>query len=82
MPDFDRAPVRSRWRPPSRVFAQGGALLAEPAPEPARRWPIWFPPSCCERALISHRHQNLQEQIFFKDTPPAMQLGIPFTAAL
>ena len=83
MPDFEpRAGQVDMAAAVSRVFEQGGVLLAEAGTGTGKTLAYLVPAILSrERVLISTGTKNLQEQIYFKDIPALRDaLGIPFTA--
>ncbi|HEX3646086.1 MAG TPA: helicase C-terminal domain-containing protein [Vicinamibacterales bacterium] len=83
MPDFEpRAGQAAMAAAVSRVFADGGVLLAEAGTGTGKTLAYLVPAILSrERVLISTGTKNLQEQIYFKDIPALREaLGIPFTA--
>ncbi len=83
MPDFEpRAGQADMAAAVSRVFEQGGVLLAEAGTGTGKTLAYLVPAILSrERVLISTGTKNLQEQIYFKDIPALRDaLGIPFTA--
>jgi len=83
MPDFEpRAGQVDMAAAVSRVFEEGGVLLAEAGTGTGKTLAYLVPAILSrERVLISTGTKNLQEQIYFKDIPALRDaLGIPFTA--
>jgi ATP-dependent DNA helicase DinG len=66
----------------SRVFAEGGILLAEAGTGTGKTLAYLVPAIFSrQRVLVSTGTKNLQEQIFFKDLPVLRDsLSVPFTA--
>ena len=66
----------------SKVFAEGGILLAEAGTGTGKTLAYLVPAILSrQRVLVSTGTKNLQEQIFFKDLPVLREsLGVPFTA--
>jgi ATP-dependent DNA helicase DinG len=66
----------------SKVFADGGILLAEAGTGTGKTLAYLVPAILSrQRVLVSTGTKNLQEQIFFKDLPVLRDsLGVPFTA--
>ena len=83
MPDFEpRSGQVDMAAAVSRVFEEGGVLLAEAGTGTGKTLAYLVPAILSrERVLISTGTKNLQEQIYFKDIPALRDaLGIPFTA--
>jgi ATP-dependent DNA helicase DinG len=83
MPDFEpRSGQIDMAAAVSRVFEEGGVLLAEAGTGTGKTLAYLVPAILSrERVLISTGTKNLQEQIYFKDIPALRDaLGIPFTA--
>ncbi len=66
----------------SKVFAQGGVLLAEAGTGTGKTLAYLVPAILSrQRVLVSTGTKNLQEQIYFKDLPILRSsLGVPFTS--
>jgi ATP-dependent DNA helicase DinG len=66
----------------SKVFAEGGVLLAEAGTGTGKTLAYLVPAILSrQRLLVSTGTKNLQEQIYFKDLPILREsLGVPFTS--
>jgi ATP-dependent DNA helicase DinG len=84
IPAFESRPAQlALARAVSRVFDDGGALLAEAGTGTGKTLAYLVPAVLSRhRVLVSTGTKNLQEQIYFKDLPVLRDaLGVPFTAA-